>query len=826
MHLFPRHVKAKAGVPSPYTPPSLGGAELPSRIAQDPTITGAAEAPSSSKRSPSNSPNRRVYLTTLNRSNPLQRTVRDVSGRPHPREHPDANKKKDEDLELVNGCAPNTQSFNDLLAQTGKGNKRIALLVMERMKRERVPCDQTTYNLLLEKVVNLHDDLCFHIYEEFKEEAQRDDAAIRPDLHTFELLISACERNGNYAKAFQLYTQMKDLFGLHPDVGLYNTLLGYCAPMHDEVTASFIVEEMRDRCIEPDAHTYNCLMNVFRAAPYEVILQTFEDMKKRKIKPNRRTYNTLMKACQQTGDYERAFEFFEELKKEGLTPDVISYNILLDLCKRRLDFALGVGEYAHLRKTREQKEVGMKAVAELSFGLFGEMEQTSVLPNTFTYNALLGVLCRCRDVRVYDVFAQMKEDRRSETQQISWQSDGPQEAEDWIVRNAEKMDVEKLLQHSSHQRDDGADHADEARIGARHVAPNHDTYTTLLEASEVLGLPDKAYALFDELKERGIKPGEKIYIKMMDVCAIRAEKARAFAIFEEAKSAMGQSLTIQVQNALMNVLAECSDPQIFDLFKDFQKDVHVHLSIRPDQDSYNILLKACCKLQNFDRAMQLYQDMCDPLAPVHPDAVSYGYLMDLCAARKDVPTAASLILDMKNRNVASTVNTYTRLMNVYVQAGDSGVIEVFESMRANGPAPNLDAYTTLLSFYLQRKDEAILTLFEDMKKAGVEPDVHAYNIMLQYCAELGSHQKSFKYFEELKVRGLNADIDTYNALIAVFAPSGSEFIFKVFEEMAECHVAPDHVTFATLMKHKAGRSCLATAADRHLILTDAKKLLQ
>lgn len=760
-------------------------------------------------------PERPVYLVTANKSNPMQRVVRDVSKRHKPRnDHLHEKRNKDDLRDMIYACQTYTEHFNTLLKKLPALDKRAVLLVMERMRNEDVQMDQQTYNLLLEKVVDLRDNLAFQIYDDFKDEAQRDDATVRPDLTTFQLMVRACERNGDYRRAFHIYAQMKELFNVYPDVPLYNALIGYCAPLRDEMTASFIIEEMKERNTEPDVHTYNSLMNVFSDAPYELILQTYDDMLKRKLKPNRRTFNTLMKACQKIGDYDRVFQFFEELKREGLMPDIVTYNILIVACKDRLDYVIGTGKYSQVRRTKEQREVGIKAIAQLSVSLLAELEELEIHPNTYTYNALLAVLSRCCDKRMFDLLQQMREDEARSAKLVPstahaqhLPTDGP---------TPTFAELEKLL----HAATDAAQYDDSQgdRMGAAGVSPTLETYTTVIEGAHRMNLPEEAYRLFDEMKERGIKPDRTIFIKLIDVCALKAEKARAYSFFEEA-SETGITRDTDLYNAYMNVLAESCDPMVLEIFNDLRHD-RLRLSIKPNQDSFNLMLKAAHKMNNVAQAMLTYKEMCDPSCVVAPDTVSYGILMDLCAQNKDVARAAELIKDMKRRRVPPTINTYSRFMNVFVQADDHGVVDVFEDIKKHGPPPNLEAYTTLLDFYYRNRDDHILALFDDMKKAGVDPDLHSYNIMLKYAAVQGNQQRSFKYLEELKMRGLNADIETYNALIAVFAPTGSDFIFKVFEEMAECHIAPDHNTLAILLKHEEGRKKLSQAVEQRLIRVD------
>jgi pentatricopeptide repeat protein len=770
-------------------------------------------------------PDRPVYLITSDKNDPLKRTARDVTRQHKPRHDTHTERRqRDEERDLIFACQGYTEHFNNLLRKLPRRDKRIVLMVIERMRTENIAMDQQTYNLLLEKVVDLRDPIAFEIYEDFKTEAQRDDATVRPDGRTFELMVRACERNGDYRRAFHIYSQMKELFGVYPDVPLYNALIGYCAPLRDETTASFIIEEMKDRNVEPDVHTYNALMNVFADAPYELVLQAFDDMIRRKLKPNRRTFNTLMKSCQRIGDYDRVFQFFEELKQEGLSPDVTTYNILLVACRDRLDYVIGTGRFSDVRRTKEQRELGIKAIAQLCMSLRAEMEELGVPANSFTYNALLSVLSQCRDRRMFQVLDEMIQvaDQQAQTVRATAHQDyiKTEGAIPSFVELERMLDSAVAQTTQSGGVGDSDGQAD--RLGAFGVRPSIETYATIIEGCHRMGVTEKAHEHFVKMKQRGIKPDRHIYIKLIDVCALKAEKQTAFDLFDEC-CAQGIIPDTGLFNALINVLAECCDPRVHEIFLKLKHDTD-GLSVKPNQDSYNLMLKAALKTRRLDDANRLYQEMTSPTCVVSPDTASYSILMDICAACKDVRRAAYYIEDMRRRHVTPTINTYSRFMNVFVAAGDPGVVEVFENIKRHGPQPNLEAYTTLLQYYLETRNDAIIGLFDDMKRDGVDPDLNAYNVMLKYAAVTQNNQRAYKYLEELKPRGLNADIDTYNALMAVFAPSGSDMIFKVFEDMAMCHVPPNKETFSILMKHPKGRAALNEATTRNLVQVDSQRL--
>jgi pentatricopeptide repeat protein len=455
--------------------------------------------------------------------------------------------------------------------------------------------------------------------------------------------------------------------------------------------------------------------------------------------------------------------------------------------------------------------MGVRALADLSLSLFAEMQEQGVQPNTFSYNALLGVLARCRDMKVFDVFETMKQematnDPRTMIPVETVNHSVPQ----WML---ETSDLTPLQQRPALFEDPISD---QGRIGCRGVKTDLLTYTTMIQAAERMGLTERAFALFNEMKdEAGIVPDTSVFVIMMDVCVLGKDKKRAFGLFEEAKS-RGTTPDIKLCNALMNVLAESGDDQVFEVFEEIRTG-RIGMNVRPSQDTYNLLMKACVVSKNTERALNLYREMIGKVCPIKPDTVTYNILMDVCAINKDIETVRSLVLDMRRRDVVATITTYNKMMNVFVEAQDPGIVELFDDIRKNGPTPNLTTYCILLGFYLKKQDEAILFLFEDIRKAGVEPDIHVYNIMLSYCALAKDKKKlSLKFYDDLRTRGLLPDIDTYNALMGVLAETGDEAIFYIFKDMMENGIQPTPQTFSILGKHKKGMECLKKAGSRRL----------
>eukprot|EP00758_Cryptobia_borreli_P002909 Tbor_TRINITY_DN3382_c0_g1::TRINITY_DN3382_c0_g1_i1::g.23536::m.23536 len=761
-------------------------------------------------------PNRAVYLLTQDRRQqtdfrvPSRRIIREINrSRLHLNNRRRLESVYTVEEEEIRNLGPHTDEFNDYLKKHQRLSENTVEMVINRMKTNNIDMNTETYNLLLEMVANVPGPMCYNIYDDFRKNVKP--PTTEPNVQTYRLLFLSCERNNDFDKVFHYYNQMRLIPNLLPDAAFYNTLLTYCLQLRDETKAAFLVEEMKEQNIEPDVHTYNSLLNIFADAPYEVQFKTFEDMLRRKVKPNRRTYNSLMRSCQRSGDYERAFQFFEELKSDGLQPDVITYNIVFVLCHDRLDSVLGGAHHAVIRN-REHHEVTMKAVGELFMAIFAEMEVCNVLPNTFTYNALLRGLSRCNDIRVYDVFTQMKQDcRKTETDPMD------ELIQTWMTGNADICSsLPMLLPPINTDNENKPEDLEEASMTGKGSSPNLESYKTMIDAAKGLGMPEKSCAFYDEMRAIGIRPNKAAISLMLEVCAFKRDKERAYATLDDAKDC-GIRLDVDIINGLMNVLAECGDQTIFDELDRLNKD-DGSLDVKPNIETYNLALKGCLKIDDLESAMRLYTELCNPRYHLKgPDASTYSILFDICSQCKDFKAANKLMKDMKTRNLPADINAYCRYLNVCVSVRDVSVLDVFDDMKHHGPEPTLEAYKILLSYHLGQRDPVIVQTFNEMKATGIIPDIGVFNIMLDYYGVKEDSNSSLRLFEEIKSMWLSPDIETFNALMKCFAKTGASMVHKIFEEMSDAKVAPDHITFSILAQHKAGFSSLATALEQQLV---------
>merc|ERR1719284_1262756 len=101
--------------------------------------------------------------------------------------------------------------------------------------------------------------------------------------------------------------------------------------------AKQLFHEMQTKGFQPDAQTYNTLINSCGGEDrFEKALQLLQDMQCRGIAPGACTYNTLISMCFKT-DPERVDELFDEMQRKDIRPDV-TYNTLISACEKSVQF--------------------------------------------------------------------------------------------------------------------------------------------------------------------------------------------------------------------------------------------------------------------------------------------------------------------------------------------------------------------------------------------------------------------------------------------------------------------------------------------------------
>ncbi|KAJ7010277.1 pentatricopeptide repeat-containing protein [Populus alba x Populus x berolinensis] len=268
------------------------------------------------------------------------------------------------------------------------------------------------------------------------------------------------------------------------------------------------------------------------------------------------------------------------------------------------------------------------------------------------------------------------------------------------------------------------------------------------------------------------------------------------------------------------------------------------VSISPNVLTFNLVIKAMCKVGLVDDAIQVFRDM--TIRKCEPDVYTYCTLMDgLCKADR-IDEAVSLLDEMQIDGCFPSLVTFNVLINGLCKKGDlSRAAKLVDNMFLKGCVPNEVTYNTLIhGLCLKGKLEKAISLLDRMVSSKCVPNVVTYGTIINglvkqgraldgacvlasmeergYCVneyvystlisglfKEGKSQEAMHLFKEMTVKGYELNTIVYSAVIDGLCRDGKpDDAVEVLSEMTNKGCTPNAYTCSSLMKgfFEAGNS--------------------
>lgn len=256
---------------------------------------------------------------------------------------------------------PDTISYACIIESTHKaGLYDTALQLFESMKRSTATPNALILCTMLEvcgkakSLAKLEEYLKFAV-----------DSGFGKSVRIFNVAIASFVRMREYGKASEAFEQLKEL--AIPDTITYNTMIDACGRGGDWKRAVELLKEMEVVGLPPDVVSYTSTMDgCGKAGRLDVALEILDQMRSKGIQPNSFTFNALLDSCVRANAADKALEVLREMEASSVKPDTVSYSLAVTACGKagRLD------------------DIKM---------LLAEMDRNGIQSNEFTYRgAILG----------------------------------------------------------------------------------------------------------------------------------------------------------------------------------------------------------------------------------------------------------------------------------------------------------------------------------------------------------------------------------------------------------------------------------------------------
>ncbi|GAB5593877.1 hypothetical protein Unana1_08777 [Umbelopsis nana] len=361
----------------------------------------------------------------------------------------------------VEGLIPTTVTFNALIDvhahQHPKPDVDGALRAYNTMLEAGRTPDVKTFGTLIDMYAKKGDLSSIRtLYQDMVDKFN-----VKPNQHIYTNVMGCFVEMGDMESTKDVLRLMK-LDGVDPDVVTHNMILHFHARNKDTGQAIGVLDAMMEADIQPSVVTFSHILSIFAkkgdVQGGEQLLSKMIDMN---IRPNRYTFNTMLNLYSQAGDIESVERTFKDLAAR-YPPDLVSYNTLLQAYIRQNDLEKVLETYRRLGNAYHKADVHTFAHLMTAFasrnnvrgveGVFNNMKQQNVEPNTVCWTILMQAYCRSGDI----------EGARKALQQMVEHNVTPNQTTlsiliDGCIQCGEvdtaKMIVDKVVQDALRQRD-------------------------------------------------------------------------------------------------------------------------------------------------------------------------------------------------------------------------------------------------------------------------------------------------------------------------------------------------------------------------------------
>ncbi|KAL4419865.1 hypothetical protein ABPG75_006963 [Micractinium tetrahymenae] len=307
-------------------------------------------------------------------------------------------------------------------------------------------------------------------------------------------------------------------------------------------------------------------------------------------------------------------------------------------------------------------------------------------------------------------------------------------------------------------------------LGPQHeLAALLDEFTFTSMISNCVGQQDlqRALALMEEMRGRGIERNVHTFSALMNVCIKCGQYKLALDVYRDMRAA-GCPPNVVTCNTLIDVYGKSGQwEEALDVLGQMKRQ-----GIQPVTRTYNTLMIACNTSNQWQEALRVHDELLASGQP--PNTTTFNALISAHSKGGDLAKVLQIFKEMVQRGCERSVITYSSLISACEKAGEWKLaLQLFEEMKAEGCMPNVISYNSLITACAQGAQwEKAEEVFEQMQRQGCRPDVVTFTALIQAYERGGQWRRALAAFEEMRSRPCPPDSIVYNAIIDVLWETG------------------------------------------------------
>lgn len=196
-----------------------------------------------------------------------------------------------------------------------------------------------------------------------------------------------------------------------------------------------------------------------------------------------------------------------------------------------------------------------------------------------------------------------------------------------------------------------------------------------------------------------------------------------------------------------------------------------------DTPALNSLLSALCRANRLDDARAAIP-VARAEAGVRPDADSYAILLEGCEAANDPRVAREVFDEMVHPHAIgfdpNNVPAYDSFLATLVSSDSPTALpeamEYLAVLNRRGCSPGEKFFRAALAAHLEARElHGAMVLWNDfVVRRGLIPDMEMYNTMIMLQGSLGNAEVILDYLDDMTINGVFPDTNTYNMALQFF----------------------------------------------------------
>ncbi|CAL1385524.1 unnamed protein product [Linum trigynum] len=344
-------------------------------------------------------------------------------------------------------------------------------------------------------------------------------------------------------------------------VASYSSYIKFMGKSLNPTKALEIYKAIPDELTKSNVIVCNSVLScLVRSGKFDSSIKLFHEMKHSGLTPDAITYSALLAGCIKVKDsYDTALDLVQELNYRGLKMDSVMYGTLLAVCASN--------------NRREEAE-----------SYFNQMKDEGHSPNEFHYSSLMNAYSSGGDYKKAEGLVQDMKSSGLEPNKV-------------ILTTLLKVYVRGGLFEKSREL--------LSQLESLGYAKDEMPYCLLMDGLSKTGRIDEARSVFEEMKAKGVRSdGYAHSIMISAFCRINHfEVAKELAKDFETRY---QKYDVVILNTML--CAYCRAGAMDNVMKTMRK--MDELTIAPDYNTFNILIKYFCKEKLYLLAFQTMEDMC------------------------------------------------------------------------------------------------------------------------------------------------------------------------------------------------------------------------